>query len=84
MAKNNCTTYKIYLCEYRFEGETWSVEIPATSFEEAKLRMGALQHGNVAGVLMGSIPTVGDKNGFFSKIIGFVVSKFIGLMNFSR
>ena len=48
--------FKIYLCNYRYEGKVYSIEICATSFEDAEARRKALNHGEIIGVLEMSIP----------------------------
>jgi hypothetical protein len=52
----NSSEYKIYLCDYRYEGHKWSIEIPATSFEDARKRLNALRYGEVVGELKLSLP----------------------------
>lgn len=52
----NFSGYKIYLCDYQYEGHTWSIEIHATSFEDATKRLNALRYGEVVGELKLSIP----------------------------
>ena len=47
---------KIFTCSYRHAGKTWSVDFPATSFEDAKARLSAMHFGKVDGVLMATIP----------------------------
>lgn len=47
--------YKTYLCEYRFDGETWGIDIPARSAEEAKERLQRIGHGRVVGTLEGVV-----------------------------
>jgi len=53
---SNSSEYKIYLCDYHYEGHKWSIEISATSFEEARNRLKALRHGEIVGELKLSIP----------------------------
>lgn len=48
--------FKTYLCDYQYEGSTWSVEISATSFEDAENRLKALNHGEIVGELKLSVP----------------------------
>ena len=50
------STYRIYLCDYHYDGHTWSIEIPATSFEDAKSRLSALRYGEIVGELKVRIP----------------------------
>jgi hypothetical protein len=59
LGQNNCSNfsgYKIYLCDYQYDGYKWSIEIPATSFEDAEKRLKALRYGEVVGELKLSIP----------------------------
>lgn len=51
----NSSGYKIYLCDYQYEGHTWSIEIHATSFEDATKRLRAIQQGEIVGELKASI-----------------------------
>jgi hypothetical protein len=44
------------LCDYQYDGHNWSIEIPATSFEDAHNRLEALSKGKIAGELKLSIP----------------------------
>jgi hypothetical protein len=58
LGQNNCSNfsgYKIYLCDYRYEGHTWSIEIHATSFEDATKRLRAIQQGEIVGELKASV-----------------------------
>lgn len=48
---SNSTQYQIYLCDYQYDGHKWSVEIPATSFEDAQNRLKALSKGEIVGHL---------------------------------
>lgn len=43
--------YKPYLCEYRYNGAVWSLEIYAASREEAAARLAAIGGGRVLGVV---------------------------------
>jgi len=52
----NFSGYKIYLCDYQYEDCKWSIEISATSFEDAEKRLKALRYGEVVGELKLSIP----------------------------
>jgi hypothetical protein len=52
----NSSEHKIYLCDYQYEGHKWSIEISATSFEDAKKRLNALRYGEVVGELKLSVP----------------------------
>jgi len=42
-------TYKTYICSYRFDDGTWSFEIKARSFEEARERVKAMVWATVDG-----------------------------------
>ena len=57
--------YKTYLCDYCYKGEQYSVEIAATSFEEAEDRRRAIARGELVGELIMSVP-VGHPNKFVS------------------
>ena len=57
---------KPYLCEYRHEGATWSVEIHASSFEDAENRLKALSRGKVLGEIKLTIPVM---PGWFAKAV---------------
>ena len=45
-----------HLFEYRHDGATWSIEIPARSEEDAKERIEQLQNAKYLGVLQMKIP----------------------------
>lgn len=71
LGQNNCSNssgYKIYLCDYLYEGHKWSIEIPATSFEDARKRLIALRYGEVVGELKLSIP-IPIKQTWFSRLM---------------
>lgn len=53
---SNSSQHKIYLCDYQYEDHTWSVEISATSFEDAENRLRAIRQGQIVGELKFSIP----------------------------
>lgn len=57
--------YRTYLCDYYYKGDKYSVDIPATSFEEAEERRRAIGRGEVVGELMMRVP-VGVPNRFVS------------------
>lgn len=59
--------YKTYLCDYHYKGQKYSVEIKATSFEDAEERRIAIGRGEVVGELVMSVP-VGVPNDF---VMGF-------------
>lgn len=48
--------YKTYLCNYQYEGHKWSIDIVATSFEDAQKRLDALKYAEIVGELKLSIP----------------------------
>lgn len=48
--------YKIFTCSYRYAGKEWSVDFPATSFEDAEARLSAMHFGKVDGELVATIP----------------------------
>jgi len=48
--------YKTHLFSYRFDGASWSLELPAKDAEEAKERMKALAWATYDGVLVANIP----------------------------
>lgn len=52
----NSSDHRIYLCDYTYQGHKWSVEIPATSFQDAQRRLNALKNGEIVGELKTSIP----------------------------
>ena len=52
----NSSGEKTYLCDYSYEGTLWSVEIVASSFEDAEKRLQALSRGKVAGEVKVVIP----------------------------
>lgn len=47
---------RTFLCDYSYAGSRWSVEIVATSFEDAEARLRALSRGKVAGEVQAVIP----------------------------
>ena len=56
------STWETYCVEYSYDGKQWSVDICATSFEDAAKRVKALQLGTVLKVL-GSRPAEDMKGG---------------------
>lgn len=52
----NMPKEKTYLCDYSYAGSRWSIEIAATSFEDAEARLRALSKGQVAGEVKAVIP----------------------------
>lgn len=59
---SNFSPYKIYLCDYQYDGHKWSIEISATSLEDATKRLSALRYGEIVGELKLSIPIPVKKN----------------------
>ena len=49
--------FKRYLVSYRHDGGERNIEIPATSFEDARRRLGQLHFGRVEGELIARIPS---------------------------
>lgn len=47
---------KIYLCDYWYKGQQWSVEISAESWEEAQQRMRCVGQGKIVGELQVTLP----------------------------
>lgn len=45
-----------YLCEYSYQGSRWSIEIAASSLEDAEARLRQLAGGKVLGVTQAVIP----------------------------
>ena len=55
--ENNCSNnneYKMYLCNYCFQNSTWSINIPAKSWNEAEKRMAAIA---MSGKIVGELET---------------------------
>mgnify|MGYP001583314352 FL=1 len=48
--------FQTYLVDYPHEGAFWSLEIKATSFEDAEARVRQLQYAKVAGELKFTLP----------------------------
>lgn len=48
--------FQTYLVSYRHEGQEWSLELPATSFEDARRRLSMLALGRVDGVMVAKVP----------------------------
>lgn len=59
---SNSNNYKVYLCDYIYQGEKWSVEIQALSYKDAEDRMKAISKGEITGELVFSIPVVPKRN----------------------
>lgn len=51
----NASESKTYLCEYRYQGCTWSFEIIAESYEDAQARIRSLAYGKVLGEVKGTV-----------------------------
>ena len=47
---------KYYLCEYSFEGNRYSLEIPAQSWKEAESRLRRISYGKVSGEIKAVLP----------------------------
>ena len=52
----NSSGQKYYLCEYSFEGNRYSLEIPAQSWEEAESRLRKISYGKVSGEIKAVLP----------------------------
>jgi hypothetical protein len=66
---SNNNNYKTYLCDYLYEGEIWSIEIKAKSFDDAAARVIAIRKGKIIGEKKASIPiliTIQQINGAFN------------------
>lgn len=50
---------KQFTCSYEFDGAQWCVDIWASTFEEAEMKLRAVGKGKVDGVVMGIIPADG-------------------------
>lgn len=48
--------FKHFLVSYQLDGAQWNIEIPATSFEDAKRRLGQLHFGRVEGEVIAKVP----------------------------
>lgn len=49
--------FKTYLVDYPFDGGSWSIDVPARSWDEARLRLGSIaQFGEVIGELHDRVP----------------------------
>jgi hypothetical protein len=47
---------RYYLCDYYYEGERWSIEIPAESWEDAKARLKRMAYAEVVGEIQSTLP----------------------------
>jgi hypothetical protein len=52
----NYSQSKSFLCEYRFQGSTWAIEIKAESHAEAEKRMQLISQGIVLGEIKRKLP----------------------------
>jgi hypothetical protein len=52
----NYSQSKSFLCEYRFQGSTWTTEIKAESHREAEKRMQQISQGKILGEIKGKLP----------------------------
>lgn len=48
--------FRKYLVSYRYDGSEWNVEVPATSFDDARQRLAQLHFGRVEGELVANVP----------------------------
>lgn len=47
---------KRYLVAYRHDGGEWNIELPASSLEDARQRLGQLTFGRLEGEIVAKIP----------------------------
>lgn len=59
---SNSNNYKVYLCDYIYQGEKWSIEIQALSYKDAEDRMKVISKGEIIGKLVLRIPVLPKKN----------------------
>ena len=52
----NSSEWKTYLVDYRYKGQTWCLEMRATSWEDARARVRCLINANVEGEVALKIP----------------------------
>lgn len=57
MEPDNAT--RRFTCSYEFDGQTWAVDVWASTHEEAEMKLRAMAQGTVNGVVTDVIP-VGD------------------------
>jgi hypothetical protein len=62
----NSSEQKYYLCEYSFEGNRYSLEIPAGSWKEAECRLRRISYGIVAGEIKATLPV---QLGWMAKLV---------------
>jgi hypothetical protein len=43
--------FKTYLCDYYYQGQKWTIDIPATSLQDAQERLKAIHSGEIVGEL---------------------------------
>jgi len=48
--------FKKYLVCYRHDGGEWNIELPASSLEDARQRLGQLTFGRLEGEIVAKIP----------------------------
>jgi hypothetical protein len=59
VSENGQRANKQFVCEYRFDGSKWSVEVWASTLEEAEMKLRAMGKGKVLGQLAATIPAGG-------------------------
>jgi hypothetical protein len=52
----NYSQSKSFLCEYKFQGSTWAIELRAESHKEAEERLEQISHGKVLGEIKTKLP----------------------------
>lgn len=62
----NSSEQKYYLCEYSFEGDRYSLEIPAKSWKEAEAKLRRIAYGHISGEIKAVIPV---QIGWLAKVI---------------
>ena len=48
--------FKRYLVSYRYDGAEWNIELPASSAEDARQRLGQIMFARVDGEIVAQIP----------------------------
>lgn len=43
------------MCEYRYQGDTWCIELPAESWEDAEARLRRMAYGKVLGEIQATV-----------------------------
>ena len=56
--------FRLWECSYRHLGKAWSLELWATSYEDAKERLNQIYFGKVEGMIYGKVPY---RLGWFAK-----------------